>query len=87
MSYLRTVVTYHQPSEAEVDKAYLESHGHNVCLLNANTARNELHFREESLWASGRKNAHESQKRTDRARIFCAFCAFLRPSSIAAMPP
>jgi hypothetical protein len=42
MSYLRTVVTYHQPSEAEVDKAYLESHGHNVCLLNANTARNEL---------------------------------------------
>ncbi len=40
--YLRTVVTYHQPSEAEVDKAFLESHGLSVCLLNANTARNEL---------------------------------------------
>jgi hypothetical protein len=42
MSYLRTVVTYHQPSEAEVDKAFLESHGIAVCLLNANTSRNEL---------------------------------------------
>lgn len=42
MAYLQTVVTYHQPSEAEVDKAFLESHGIDVCLLNANTARNEL---------------------------------------------
>src|SRR5215213_2980624 len=42
MSYLRTVITYHQPSEAEVDKAFLESHGLSVCLLNANTSRNEL---------------------------------------------
>jgi hypothetical protein len=42
MGYLKTVVTYHQPSEAEVDKAFLESHGISVCLLNANTSRNEL---------------------------------------------
>ena len=42
MSLLRTVVTYHQPSEAEVDKAFLESHGIDVCLLNGNTSRNEL---------------------------------------------
>src|SRR4051812_14872346 len=42
MGYLKTVLTYHQPSEAEVDKAFLESHGLNVCLLNGNTARNEL---------------------------------------------
>lgn len=42
MSYLKTILTYHQPSEAEVDKAYLESEGLNVCLLNANTSRNEL---------------------------------------------
>ena len=41
MSYLRTVITYNQPSEAEVDKAFLESHGMAVCLLNANTSRNE----------------------------------------------
>ena len=42
MSYLQTVLTYNQPSEAEVDKAFLESHGIDVCLLNANTSRNEL---------------------------------------------
>lgn len=42
MTYLKTVVTYHLPSEAEVDQAFLESHGLDVCLLNANTARNEL---------------------------------------------
>lgn len=42
MSLLKTVVTYHQPSEAEIDKAFLESHGINVCLLNGNTSRNEL---------------------------------------------
>jgi hypothetical protein len=42
MSYLKTVLSYHQPSEAEVDKAFLESHGLTVCLLNGNTARNEL---------------------------------------------
>jgi hypothetical protein len=42
MPYLKTVLTYNQPSEAEVDKAFLESHGMSVCLLNANTSRNEL---------------------------------------------
>ncbi|MEO6569802.1 MAG: hypothetical protein ABIO94_13650 [Opitutaceae bacterium] len=42
MGYLKTILTYHRPSEAEVDKAFLESHGFNVCLLNGNTSRNEL---------------------------------------------
>jgi uncharacterized protein (TIGR03382 family) len=42
MAYLKTVLTYNIPSEAEVDKAFLESHGLTVCLLNANTSRNEL---------------------------------------------
>jgi len=42
MGYLKTVITYNQPSEAEVDKAFLESHGLTVCLMNANTSRNEL---------------------------------------------
>jgi len=42
MSYLETVLTYDRPSEAEVDKAFLESHGITVHLLNADTARNEL---------------------------------------------
>ena len=42
MSYLKTILTYNVPSEAEVDKAFLESHGLTVCLLNANTSRNEL---------------------------------------------
>jgi hypothetical protein len=42
VSFLRTVITYNLASEAEVDKAYLESNGLTVCLLNANTARNEL---------------------------------------------
>lgn len=42
MGYLKTVITYNQPSEAEVDKAFLESYGLTVCLLNANTSRNEL---------------------------------------------
>lgn len=40
--YLKTILTYSRPSEAEVDKAFLESHGIAVCLLNANTSRNEL---------------------------------------------
>lgn len=39
--YLKTLLSYHIPSEAEVDKAYLESQGFTVCLLNANTSRNE----------------------------------------------
>src|ERR1700722_10751832 len=42
MSYLKTILTYNLPSEAEVDRAFLESHGIEVCLLNANTSRNEL---------------------------------------------
>lgn len=40
--YLTTILTYGVPSEAEVDKAFLESRGIAVCLLNANTSRNEL---------------------------------------------
>lgn len=42
MSYLKTILTYHLPSEAEVDRSLLESHGITVNLLNAHTARNEL---------------------------------------------
>jgi hypothetical protein len=42
MGYLKTLLTYNVPSEAEVDKAFLESHGIDACLLNANTSRNEL---------------------------------------------
>lgn len=42
MAYLKTILTYHLPSEAELDKSLLESHGITVNLLNANTARNEL---------------------------------------------
>lgn len=42
MAYLKTILTYHMPSEAEVDKSLLESHGLMVNLLNANTTRNEL---------------------------------------------
>ncbi len=42
MAYLKTVLVYDRPSEAEVDKAFLESYGLTVCLLNANTSRNEL---------------------------------------------
>jgi hypothetical protein len=42
VAYLQTLLTYSVPSEAEVDRAFLESHGINVCLLNANTSRNEL---------------------------------------------
>lgn len=42
MSYLKTILTYHLPSEAEVDKSLLESHGIIVNLLNAHTTRNEL---------------------------------------------
>jgi hypothetical protein len=42
MGYLRTVLTYDRPSEAEVDKTFLESRGIAVCLLNGETTRNEL---------------------------------------------
>ena len=42
MAYLKTILTYHMPSVAEVDKSLLESHGITVCLLNANESRNEL---------------------------------------------
>jgi len=42
VGYPKTIVTYDRPSEAEVDKAFLESRGFAVCLLNGNTARNEL---------------------------------------------
>lgn len=42
MSYLKTILTYHMPSEAEVDKSLLESHGFTVNLLNANMTRNEI---------------------------------------------
>ncbi len=42
MGYLKTVLSYDRPSEAEVDKSLLESRGIAVCLLNAETTRNEL---------------------------------------------
>jgi hypothetical protein len=42
MGYLKTVLTYDRPSEAEVDKSFLESRGIAVCLLNGETTRNEL---------------------------------------------
>jgi hypothetical protein len=42
VGYLKTILTYNLPSEAEVDRAFLESRGIAVCLLNANTSRNEL---------------------------------------------
>lgn len=42
MAYLKTILTYHLPSEAEIDKSLLESHGLTVNLLNNNEARNEL---------------------------------------------
>jgi hypothetical protein len=42
MAYLKTILTYHMPSEAEVDKSLLESHGLTVNLLNNNEARNEI---------------------------------------------
>jgi len=42
VGYLKTILTYNQPSEAEVDRAFLESRGIAVCLFNANTSRNEL---------------------------------------------
>jgi predicted phage gp36 major capsid-like protein len=42
MAYLKTILTYHLPSEAEIDKSLLESHGITVNLLNNNEARNEL---------------------------------------------
>jgi hypothetical protein len=42
MAYLRTILTYQLPSEAELDKSFLESHGLTVYLMNNQTTRNEL---------------------------------------------
>ena len=42
MAYLRTVLSYQVPSEAELDKSFLESHGLTVYLMNNQTTRNEL---------------------------------------------
>jgi hypothetical protein len=42
MAYLRTVLSYQLPSEAELDKSFLESHGLTVYLMNNQTTRNEL---------------------------------------------
>ena len=42
MSYLKSILTYHIPGEAEVDKSMLESHGITVNLMNANVSRSEL---------------------------------------------
>jgi hypothetical protein len=42
MGYLRTVLTYDAPYQAEVDKAFLESHGIAVHLLNASMARDQM---------------------------------------------
>ena len=42
MSYLKSILTYHIPSEAELDKSMLESHGITVNLMNANVSRAEF---------------------------------------------
>jgi hypothetical protein len=42
MAYLRTVLSYQLPSEAELDKSFLESHGLTVYLMNNQPTRNEL---------------------------------------------
>ncbi len=42
MNYPKTILTYHIPSEAEVDKSLLESHGITVNLMNANVSRAEF---------------------------------------------
>ncbi len=42
MSCFRTVLTYQLPSEAELDKSFLESQGITVYLMNNLTTRNEL---------------------------------------------
>ena len=42
MNYLKSILTYHIPSEADIDKSMLESHGITVNLMNANVSRAEL---------------------------------------------
>lgn len=42
MAYFRTVLTYQLPSEAELDKSFLEAQGITVYLMNNMTTRNEL---------------------------------------------
>ncbi len=42
MSYPKSILTYHIPSEADIDKSMLESHGITVYLMNANVARAEF---------------------------------------------
>jgi len=42
MAYFRTVLTYQLPSEAELDKSFLEAQGITVYLMNNLTTRNEL---------------------------------------------
>jgi hypothetical protein len=42
MSYLKSILTYHISSEAEVDKSMLEAHGITVHLMNANVSRAEF---------------------------------------------
>ncbi|MBI2512945.1 MAG: DUF2007 domain-containing protein [Opitutae bacterium] len=72
MSYLETVLTYDRPSEAEVDKAFLESHGIVVFLLNANTARNELgapFFIRLQVMAEDRERATEILRQANPSRF------------------
>lgn len=42
MGYLRTILTYSVPSEAEVDQSFLEANGITVNLLNAEVTRFEI---------------------------------------------
>lgn len=42
MAYFQTVLTYQVPSEAELDKSFLEAQGITVYLMNNQTTRNEL---------------------------------------------
>jgi hypothetical protein len=44
MSYLKTLLTYRVPGEAEVDKSLLESHGIAVNLLNDRSPPSDLVF-------------------------------------------
>lgn len=72
MSYLETVLTYGRPSNAKVDKAFLESHGITVFLLNANTARSELgapYFIRLQVMAEDRERATEILRQANPSRF------------------
>ena len=76
MAYLKTLLTYNMPSEAEVDKAFLESRGIAVCLLNANTSRNELgapFYVQLQVNAEDLERARRRDRHADQAGV-CQVC-------------